>query len=337
MLLPTRPLGRTGLEITKVGFGAWAIGGPWAFGWGTQDDADSIAAIHRAVEHGVNWVDTAAAYGLGHSEEVVGRARRALPEADRPHLFTKCGLVGDERDPHADPRRTLVPDSIRRECEASLRRLGVERIDLYQFHWPDPDTPVEDSWDAMLGLIDEGKVRAGGVSNFDVGLLERCEARGHVGSLQPPFSMINRDAGADVIPWCAEHGTGVIGYSPMQSGLLTGGFSRERAKSLPDDDWRTRSDEFTEPRLSRNLELQDALRPVAERHRTTPGAVAVAWALAWPGVTGAIVGARSPEQVDGWIDAASLELTEDDLAELRAAIARTAAGHGPVAHELRAT
>ena len=233
MPLPTRPLGRTGLEITKVGFGAWAIGGPWAFGWGTQDDADSIAAIHRAVEHGVNWVDTAAAYGLGHSEEVVGRARRALPEADRPHLFTKCGLVGDERDPHADPRRTLTPDSIRRECEASLRRLGVERIDLYQFHWPDPDTPVEDSWDAMLGLIDEGKVRAGGVSNFDVGLLERCEARGQVGSLQPPFSMITRDAGADVIPWCAEHGTGVIAYSPMQSGLLTGGSAASGPSRCP--------------------------------------------------------------------------------------------------------
>jgi aryl-alcohol dehydrogenase-like predicted oxidoreductase len=337
MSLPTRRLGRTDLEITTVGFGAWAIGGPWAFGWGGQDDADSIAAIHRAVEHGVTWVDTAAAYGLGHSEEVVGRALRELPEADRPHVFTKCGLVWDEPDPRADPRRSLAPDSIRRECEASLRRLRVERIDLYQFHWPDPDTPVEDSWDAMLGLIDEGKVRAGGVSNFDVPLLERCEGRGHVDSLQPPFSMINRDAGADVIPWCAEHGTGTIVYSPMQSGLLTGRFTRERAESLPDDDWRRRSEEFTEPRLSRNLALQDALRPVAERHGTTPGAVAVAWTLHWPGVTGAIVGARSPEQVDGWIDAASLELTEDDRAELQAAIEGTGAGHGPLAPGLRAT
>jgi aryl-alcohol dehydrogenase-like predicted oxidoreductase len=318
MPLPTRALGRSGLDITTVGFGAWALGGgDWAFGWGSQEDADSVAAIHRAVEHGVNWVDTAAAYGLGHSEEVVGRALRELPEDRRPFVFTKCGLVWDEDDRRAEPRRHLAPGSIRRECEASLRRLGVERIDLYQFHWPDPDTPAEDSWAAMLELIGEGKVRAGGVSNFDVGLLERCEAIGHVESLQPPFSMINRAAGADVIVWCAEHDTGVIVYSPMQSGLLTGRFTRE-------------------PRLSRNLELQDALRPVAERHGTSPAAVAVAWTLAWPGVTGAIVGARSPQQVDGWIDAAAIELTEDDRAELTAAIERTGAGDGPLAPSLRA-
>jgi aryl-alcohol dehydrogenase-like predicted oxidoreductase len=315
-----------------VGFGAWALGGgDWAFGWGPQDDTDSIAAIHHAVERGVNWVDTAAVYGLGHSEEVVGRAIRDLPEADRPLVFTKCGLVWDESNRRTPPRNNLRPDSIRRECDASLRRLGVERIDLYQFHWPDPNTPVEESWDTMLELIEAGKVRAGGVSNFDVELLERCEARGHVDSLQPPFSMINRAAGADVIPWCAEHGTGVIVYSPMQSGLLTGRFTRERARSLPDDDWRKDDAEFTEPRLSRNLELQDALRPVAERHDVTPAAVAVAWTLAWPGVTGAIVGARSPEQVDGWIPAATLELSADDLLELRAAIERTGAGHGPIA------
>jgi aryl-alcohol dehydrogenase-like predicted oxidoreductase len=251
-------------------------------------------------------------------------------------VFTKCGLVWDESDRRAEPRRHLGPDSIRRECEASLRRLGVERIDLYQFHWPDPETPVEDSWATMLDLVGEGKVRAGGVSNFDVALLERCEAIGHVDSLQPPFSMINRVAGGDVIPWCADHGTGVIVYSPMQSGLLTGRFTRERAEALGDDDWRAGSAEFTEPRLSRNLELQDALRPVAERHGTTPAAIAVAWTLVWPGVTGAIVGARSPEQVDGWIDAARVELTDDDLAELRAAIERTGAGEGPVAPPLRA-
>jgi aryl-alcohol dehydrogenase-like predicted oxidoreductase len=332
MALPTRRLGRSDLEVTTVGFGAWAIGGSgWAFGWGDQDDDASVAAIRRAVEHGVDWVDTAAAYGLGHSEEVVARALRDLPEPDRPHVFTKCGLVWDESDPSADPARRLAPDSIRRECEASLRRLQVERIDLYQFHWPDPDTPVEDSWATMLELIDAGKVRCGGVSNFDVALLERCEALGHVDSLQPPFSMIDRAAGADLIPWCAEHGTGVIVYSPMQSGLLSGRFSAERARSLGDDDWRARASEFTEPRLSRNLALQDALRPVAERHDTTPAAVAVAWTLAWPGVTGAIVGGRSPEQVDGWVGAAALELTDDDLAELRRATQETGAGEGPAA------
>jgi aryl-alcohol dehydrogenase-like predicted oxidoreductase len=331
--LPTRPLGRrSGLDITTVGFGAWALGGgDWAFGWGSQDDAESIAAIHRAVERGVNWIDTAAVYGLGHSEEVVARAIRDLPEADRPLVFTKCGLVWDESDRRTPPRNNLRPDSIRRECDASLRRLGVERIDLYQFHWPDPETPAEESWDTMLELIEAGKVRAGGVSNFTVELLERCEPRGHVDSLQPPFSMINRSAAADAIPWCAEHGTGVIVYSPMQSGLLTGRFTAERAQSLPDDDWRQEDSEFNEPRLSRNLALQDALRPVAERHGVSPAAVAVAWTLAWPGVTGAIVGARSPEQVDGWIPGAELELGEDDMAELRAAIEQTGAGDGPIA------
>jgi aryl-alcohol dehydrogenase-like predicted oxidoreductase len=240
--------------------------------------------------------------------------------------------VWDESDRRAPPRRDLRPESIRRECDASLRRLGVERIDLYQFHWPDETgTPVEDSWDTMLDLIRAGKVRAGGVSNFDVELLERCEARGHVDSLQPPFSMINRRAGGDVIPWCAEHQTGVIVYSPMQSGLLTGRFTRERAESLPENDWRHDDPEFNEPRLSRNLALQDALRPVAERHGVTPAAVAVAWTLAWPGVTAAIVGARSAEQVDDWIPAATLQLTDEDLAELRAAIERTGAGDGPAA------
>jgi aryl-alcohol dehydrogenase-like predicted oxidoreductase len=332
-MLHTRPLGQTGMDITTVGFGAWAIGGAdWAYGWGPQENADSVAAIRHAVERGVNWIDTAAVYGLGHSEELVGRALRELPEASRPYVFTKCGLVWEEGDPRAEPRRFLGPESIRRECEASLRRLGVERIDLYQFHWPDTEgTPVEDSWATMLELVEEGKVRAGGVSNFTVELMERCEAIGHVGSLQPPFSMINRSAGGDVIPWCAEHGTGVIAYSPMQSGLLTGRFTRERAESLGHDDWRSQSDEFTEPRLSRNLDLQEALRPVAEPHGVAPAAVAVAWTLRWPGVTGAIVGARSPAQVDGWLPAAKLTLSADDLAELAAAIERTGAGRGPVA------
>src|ERR687884_148084 len=218
MALATRLLGSSGLEITTVGFGAWAIGGGgWAFGWGPQDDNDSLAAMRHALERGINWIDTAAVYGLGHSEEVVGRLLRELTPADRPLVFTKCGLVWDERDRMAEARRVLKAESIRREVEASLRRLGVDRIDLYQFHWPDDTgTPVEDSWEAMARLIEEGKVRAAGVSNFDVGLLERCEAIRHVDSLQPPFSLIRREAAAHEIPWCAEHDTGIIVYSPMQ-------------------------------------------------------------------------------------------------------------------------
>jgi aryl-alcohol dehydrogenase-like predicted oxidoreductase len=332
MALPTRPLGRTGLDITTVGVGAWAIGGEWAAGWGSQDDDASIAAIHRAIERGVNWVDTAAAYGLGHSEEVVGRAVAALPEADRPLVFTKCGLVWDEGDRFAVPDRVGRPDSIRRECDASLRRLGVERIDLLQIHWPPEDgTPPEDAWGALLDLEAGGKIRAGGVSNFSVEQLQACAARGHVGSLQPPFSLINRAAGGDLIPWAREHGTGVIVYSPMGSGLLTGRFSRERAAGLDEGDWRRSSEQFNEPALSRNLGLQDALRPIAERHGTTPAAVAVAWTLRWPGVSGAIVGARSRDQVDGWIGAADLALDDQDLGALRDAVEATGAGAGPVA------
>src|SRR3977135_1223817 len=211
MALPTRPLGSSGLHITTVGFGSWAVGGGgWAFGWGPQDDSDSLATMRQALDHGINWIDTAAGYGLGHSEEVVGRLLRDLPSSKRPYVFTKCGLIWDSNNPMAEPRRVLKPDSIRRECEASLRRLGIERIDLYQFHWPDDTgTPIEDSWAEMLRLIEEGKVRLGGVSNFDVGLLERCEAIHHVDSLQPPFSLIHRDAAAREIPWCAAQKTGV--------------------------------------------------------------------------------------------------------------------------------
>src|SRR2546425_277043 len=299
MTLPTRPLGTSGLDITTVGFGAWAIGGGgWAFGWGPQDDTASLAAMRHAVERGVNWIDTAAVYGLGHSEAVVGRLLRELQPGERPLVFTKCGLVWDERNPTTEARRVLKPESIRKEAEASLRRLGVERIDLYQFHWPDETgTTVEQSWEAMVRLVEQGKVRAAGVSNFDVGLLERCEAMRHVDSLQPPFSVIRRDAAEPEIPWCAEHGTGVIAYSPMQSGILTDGFTAERVARLAPDDWRRRSREFQQPNLGKNLALRDALRPIARRHGTTVSAVAIARTLAWPGVTGAIVGARRPEQV----------------------------------------
>jgi aryl-alcohol dehydrogenase-like predicted oxidoreductase len=286
--------------------------------------------MRHAIELGVNWIDTAAVYGLGHSEEVVGRLLRELPRGQRPFIFTKCGLVWDERTPMIPPKRVLKPDSIRRECEASLRRLGVERIDLYQFHWPDETgTRVEDSWAAMERLVEEGKVRAAGVSNFDVELLDRCEAIRHVDSFQPPFSLINRSVAEREISWCANHGTGVICYSPMQSGLLTESFSAERVAALAEDDWRRRAREFQQPDLDRNLQLRDALRPIAKRHDTSVSAIAIAWTLSWPGVTGAIVGARTPKQVDGWIGAASIALTRQDLDEIGSAIRRTRAGAGP--------
>jgi aryl-alcohol dehydrogenase-like predicted oxidoreductase len=319
------------MELTTVGFGAWAIGGgDWKFGWGPQDDEDSIATIRHAVERGINWIDTAAVYGLGHSEEIVRRALDEVPADQRPYIFSKCGMVWDDADRMAPPRQVLRPESIRRECEASLRRLGIERIDLYQFHWPDETgIPVEDSWAEMARLVDEGKVRAAGVSNFDVPLLDRCEAIRHVDSLQPPFSLIRRRAAAEEIPWCAAHDTGVIVYSPMQSGLLTDRFSAERMKAMAADDWRRRAPDFNPPRLGRNLALRDALRPVAERHEATVAEIAIAWTLAWRGVTGAIVGARTPEQVDGWIDAGSIELGGEDLAEIAAILERTGAGSGP--------
>jgi aryl-alcohol dehydrogenase-like predicted oxidoreductase len=279
----------------------------------------------------VNWIDTAAVYGLGHSEEVVGRALRDLPSAERPLVFTKCGLHWNDADRMAQAKRALRPDSIPRECEASLRRLGVERIDLFQFHWPDESgIAVEDSWGALVKLVEQGKVRAAGVSNFDVGLLERCQSVRYVDSLQPPFSMVRRGVAAAEIPWCAAHRTGVIVYSPMQSGLLTDAFSVDRMAGLAADDWRRRAPEFQPPRLHANLALRDALQPIAKRRGVSVGALAVAWTLAWPGVTGAIVGARSPEQVDGWIAAADLRLDAAELEAIAAAIGRTGAGAGPV-------
>ena len=335
MHLATQRLGNTDMAITRVGFGAWAVGGGgWSYGWGPQNDAVSVAAIRHAVGRGINWIDTAAIYGLGHSEEVVGQALRAMPADERPYVFTKCGLIADPARPFDDPIRTLAPDSIRREAEASLRRLGVERIDLYQCHWPDAvGTPVEETWGAMVRLQEEGKVRAIGVSNFDVPPLTRAQVIAPVASLQPPFSLIQRDAGADVIPWAAAHDTGVIVYSPMQSGLLTDNFSAERVARLAPDDWRRRSSNFQPPALGRNLALRDALRPIAARHGVTISAVAVAWTLAWPGVTGAIVGARNAAQVDDWILAAALLLTPRDLDEIADAIANTGAGSGPVRPE----
>ena len=330
--LPRRRLGTNGPEITTVGFGAWAAGGGgWSFAWGAQDDDASVAAIKRAVSLGVSWIDTAAVYGLGHSEEVVGRALADIPRAERPLVFTKCGLRWNPADPMEVSARDSSPARIREECEASLRRLGVEAIDLYQFHWPDQSgTPLADSWGEMMKLQDQGKLRYIGVSNYTTALLESCEKLRHVQSLQPPFSLVRRDMAASELPWCREHGTGVIVYSPMQSGLLTDAFSAERVAAMPADDWRRRAPYFQEPNLGRNLALRDTLRPIAQKHGVNVGAVAIAWTLAWPGLSGAIVGARSPQQVDGWIAAASLQLDASDLAELVRAIERTGAGSGPL-------
>jgi aryl-alcohol dehydrogenase-like predicted oxidoreductase len=320
------------MHLTRVGFGAWAIGGGgWAFAWGNQDDAASIAAIRHAVESGINWIDTAAVYGLGHSEEVVAPALAGLPEADRPYVFTKGGLVWDPADRSAAPRRVGAPASLRTEVEASLRRLRVERIDLYQMHWPAEDgTPVEEYWQVFTDLKREGKIGAAGLSNHDLRQLEAAEPIANVDAIQPQFNLIHRGAAADVLPWAHEHEAGAIVYSPMASGLLTGAFTAERAARLDPGDWRAGHPDFTGPAASANLALAEGLRPVAERHGVTPAAVAVAWTLTFPGVTGAIVGARGPGQVDGWLPAASLELKEDDLSDIATVIRATGAGTGPV-------
>ena len=322
------PLGTTGLQVTRLGLGAWAIGGgEWQGGWGPQDDEESVATIHRAVEQGINWVDTAPAYGLGRAEQVVGLAVGRLPESDLPLVFTKCGLVWE---PGARTvSNSLAPKSIRRECEESLRRLGVEALDLLQAHWPTADdTPLDESWGTMGELVDEGKVRFIGLSNFTIDDLETCEKVRHVDTFQPELNMITREA-ADKVTWCASHQTGVIVYSPMRSGLLSGRFSAERVASLPEDDWRATAEDFLEPKLSANLGLVERLGPLVERLGTTLPELSIAWTLAWPGVTGAIVGARTPSQVDGWVGAADVVLGDDELDEIAAAIADTGAGAGP--------
>jgi aryl-alcohol dehydrogenase-like predicted oxidoreductase len=325
-----RELGTTGVSITRVGLGAWAIGGgEWQGGWGPQDDKDSIAAIHRAVEHGVNWIDTAPAYGLGRAEQVVGEALRQLADADRPLAFTKCGLVW--REGERTISNSLAPDSIRRECEDSLRRLRVDTLDLLQAHWPTwDDTPLDASWATMAALVDEGKARFIGLSNFTADDLRTCERIRHVDTYQPQLNLLVREAGADTLPVCEEQGTGVIVYSPMRSGLLTGRFSAERVATLPDDDWRKQAEDFTEPKLSRNLALVERVKPVAERVGATLPQLAIAWALTWPAVDGAIVGARTPEQVDGWATAGDIVLEDKDLDDIAAAIEETGAGSGPV-------
>ena len=309
--MKTKKLGNSDLFITPIGFGAWAIGGSgWEFGWGEQDDKDSVTAIHRALELGVNWIDTAAVYGMGHSEEVVARALRTWP-GPRPYVFTKCGLRWDEQ---GYVHRDLSADSIRSECEESLRRLDVDVIDLYQVHWPTDH--LEEGWSAMAQLQKEGKVRWIGVSNFDVEELRRAQKIAPITSLQPPYSLVRREVEQEILPYCRSNGIGAIVYSPMASGLLTGAMTRERAASLPESDWRSRDVEFKDPRLSRNLALVERLREVGERVQRPPGQVAIAWVLRNPAVTGAIVGARNATQVEGNVDAATLRLTNKEIAEI---------------------
>jgi aryl-alcohol dehydrogenase-like predicted oxidoreductase len=314
-VLKTTQLGRTGLEITRVGFGAWALGGgDWEHGWGPQDDEESIAAIHHALEQGINWIDTAAAYGFGHSEQVVGRALEGLRE--RPYVFTKCSLL---EGPGRRIVHSLSRDSILREVGDSLARLGVEAIDLYQIHWPIPDADIEEGWGALADLKAEGLVRHIGVSNFDSDQLRRIEQIAPVETLQPQYSLIERDIERQILPYARERGIGVIAYSPMGSGMLTGAMTRERAAALPDSDWRKHDPRFNEPQLSRNLQLVGRLQAVAGRLDTTPGAVAVAWTLHNPAVDGAIVGFRRPDQVDPILAAANLELTDQDIDEIEGA------------------
>jgi aryl-alcohol dehydrogenase-like predicted oxidoreductase len=314
-MLATRQLGASDLRITAVGFGAWAIGGgEWKFGWGDQNDDASVAAIHRAVELGVNWIDTAHAYGAGYSESVVARALAGIPKSERPYVFTKCAQLADK---NGDTVISLDPQSLRDECEGSLKRLGVEAIDLYQIHWPTDDVAdIDAGWATLAELQREGKVRYIGVSNFNVEELERAAKIAPITSLQPPYNPIRRDIEADVLPYCKAHNIGVIVYSPMASGLLTGAMTKERATKLPANDWRSRNPAFQEPALSRNLALAETLKAIGDRHGRSAAEVAIAWTLRDPVVTGAIVGARDAHQVEGWINAASFRLTPDEIPEI---------------------
>ena len=311
--MDTRTLGNSDLQITPVGFGAWAVGGDWQYGWGAQDDADSIGAILRALELGVNWIDTAAVYGLGHSEEVVAKAL-AQWSGPRPYLFTKCGMIWDAA---AKIDYSLRAASVRREIEASLRRLATDTIDLYQIHWSCDDlTETEEGWAEMAKLQREGKVRWIGVSNFSVEELEAAKAIAPITSLQPPYNLVNRDVEPEILPWCERNGVGVIVYAPMGSGLLTGAMTRERAAALDPNDWRSKNPQFQEPKLSENLALVERLKAVAQRHGRSPGEAAIAWTLRLSAVTGAIVGARNAKQVEGTIGAADFRLSPEEIAEI---------------------
>lgn len=315
----TRGLGQTDLQLTTLGLGTWAIGGSaWRFGWGPSDDAAAVRALVHGIERGVNWIDTAPIYGDGHAEALVGRALAELGPARRPWVATKCGRI---MGPDGVPFGRLTRDSVVAECEASLRRLGVDAVDLYQIHWPDPEDGIEEAWDAIGSLIDAGKVRHGGVSNFDSRQLARLHAIRPVASLQPPYSLLRRGIEDATLPWCKHHGVGVVAYSPMQKGLLSGALTRERVAGLGDDDHRARDPEFREPLLSRNLTLVDGLREVAARQRATVAQLAIAWVLRRPEVTAAIVGVRSPDQVDGLLPAADLELSAETVGAVEVLLA----------------
>ena len=309
-----RQFGNTDMDITPIGFGSWAIGGGnWEFAWGPQDERDAIQAIERAVDLGMNWIDTAAVYGLGHSEELVGQAIRGMTQ--KPFIFTKCSMIwDDDRRIH----RSLKGDSVRRECEASLQRLGIDVIDLYQIHWPNPDHEIEEGWETMARLKEEGKVRFIGVSNFDVDQMRRAHAIAPISSLQPPYSLLKRGVEDETLDFCRQDNIGVIVYSPMASGLLTGTMTRERIADFPPDDWRRRSPDYREPRLSRNLALADALAGIGARHGRSAGEVAIAWTLRHPAVTGAIVGGRDGRQVEGIIGAGAFRLSEREIREIEA-------------------
>jgi aryl-alcohol dehydrogenase-like predicted oxidoreductase len=313
--MQTRQLGNSDLKITPLGVGAWAIGGGGLpFAWGPQDDNDSIAAIHAALDQGINWIDTAPVYGLGHSEDIVGRALKG--RASKPYIFTKCTLVWDDNDPKREVIRSMKRDSIRRECEASLRRLQIDTLDLYQLHWPDPDAEIEEGWSAVAELQKEGKVRWIGVSNFKPAQIERIEKIAPVTSLQPPYSILSPEIESELLPLCAQHNMGVLVYSPMKSGLLTGAMTRERIAQMPEDDFRQRTINFKEPLLTRNLNLVELMRGIGNRHDRTPGEVALAWTLRRPEVTGAIVGLRSAKQVNGIIGAMDFRLSTTEVEEI---------------------
>ena len=316
-----RTLGNSDLKLTPIGFGAWAIGGGnWEFAWGPQDDGASVAAIHRALDLGVNWIDTAAIYGLGHSEEIVGRALKSTPH--RPYVFTKCSMRWhDDRSIF----RSLNAQSLTEELDASLRRLGRETIDLYQIHWPNPEGEIEEGWETLARFREQGKVRWIGVSNFTVEQMKRVASIAPITSLQPPYSMLRRAIEAEILPFAREEGIGVINYSPMLSGLLTGKMTPERIAALPNDDWRRRNIEFNEPRLSRNLKLVELLREIGNAHRISPGVVAIAWTLRHPAITAAIVGGRSPEQVEGVAPALEFRLSDAEYAQIQGFLASSAA------------
>jgi aryl-alcohol dehydrogenase-like predicted oxidoreductase len=314
--METRVLGNSNLQITRIGVGAWAMGGGgWTWSWGPQDDEESIAAIKQALDLGINWIDTAAVYGLGHSEEVVARALKG--RSNRPYICTKCERVWDERGKIGG---SLKAESIRRECEASLRRLQIDVIDLYQIHWPEPDADIEEGWTEMARLREEGKVRFIGVSNFTVQQMKRAMKIAPITSLQPPYSIVAREVEEDILPFCMRNNIGVIVYSPMYSGLLAGAMTRQRIANFAPDDWRRRDQNFQEPNLSRNLRLVEVLREVGKRHGRTPGEVAIAWTLHNQAVTGAIVGVRSPEQVRGIIGATQFRLNDKEVMEIEDAL-----------------